>query len=214
VGLGLSFRTDSQSARKAGFPRIDNGDHMKEVKFIGRTRLVKSFRTRKQIPRGRCPIPCECRCHRSLIHPLPQSFLRAFRQLFPTVLDNPVLVRNCTKLDCRAMRTQQLRIFVVVHAAFVSRAIVLAAISRGLRLKLQIKSYPVVPETSAIVHAAETGNLELMDRLISGGKATVNDISEDGWSLLHVSTNLTHSYLLSKAYTFADLNIPWAGKSC
>jgi hypothetical protein len=76
---------------------------------------------------------------------------------------------------------------VVVNSAIISKVVILAAISRGLIPKLDIKSYPVVQESSDIVQSAQTGNLELMKKLIYSNKATVNDVCSDGWSILHVS---------------------------
>lgn len=179
---GKTFR----SWRTAGHPLMDNGNSREEAKFANRPKFVKSYATTR-IPRGRCENGCKCRCHKTSLFPLPFNFCRAFRRLFPSIVDDPVLVRRCTKADCRALQSSLRRVFVVVHKAFVSRAIVLAAISRGLRIKLQIKSYPLVPETSDVMRFAQVGNLDGMQRLFSAGLATARDTALDGWTLLHVS---------------------------
>ena len=172
--------------RTAGHPLMDNGNSREEAKFANRPKFVKSY-TSTRIPRGRCENGCKCMCHKTSMFPLPFNFRRAFRRLFPSIADDPVLVRRCTAADCRALQSGLRRVFVVVHKAFVSRAIVLAAISRGLRIKLQIKNYPLVPATSDVFRFADIGNLDGMKKLFNAGLATPRDIAPDGWTLLHVS---------------------------
>jgi hypothetical protein len=180
---GKTFRP----RRADGRPLIDNGNSREEAKFANRPKFAKSYVTTR-IPQGRCEKGCKCRCHKASIFPLPSSFCRAFRKAFPSIGDDPVLVRRCTRADCRALQSELRRLFVVVHKAFVSRAIVLAAISRGLKIKLQIKSYPLVAETSDAIHYAQTGNVVGMKKLFSDRLATPLDTAPDGWTLLHVST--------------------------
>jgi hypothetical protein len=178
---------------------MDNGNSGEETKFANRPRFAKSYVTFR-IPPGRCEKGCRCKCHKASMFPLPSSFCRAFRRAFPSIINDPVLVRRCTRADCRALQSGLRRLFVVVHKAFVSRAIVLAAISRGLRIKLQIKSYPLVSVTSDIMRFAHGNNLNGMRRLFSAGLATPRDTAPDGWTLLHVST-----YFVTQQYSYLPL---------
>jgi hypothetical protein len=191
-GLGY-FTEQARPPRKAGIPPIDNGNPLRDSNPVDGRKLRRISATSSQlyISKGKCLEGCMCRCHGTAKYQLPFKFKQIFQRLFPKVKSEPVLVRNCSTLDCRKIRLRHQRLFVVVHAAFVNKVIVLAAISRGLRLKLQIKYYPVVPETSDIIQSALTGNIELVQKLIRLGKATVNDTSEFGWSVLHVSKTPT-----------------------
>jgi len=187
VELATPTRKTFRPRRTDGRPLMDNGNSREEAKFANRPKFAKSYATTR-IPQGRCEKGCKCRCHQASRFPLPSSFCRAFRRVFPRITEDPVLVRRCTKADCRALQSGLRRLFVVVHKSILSRAIVLAAISRGLRIKLQIKSYPLVPFTSDVMRFAHIGNLDGIKKLFSAGLATARDSTPDGWSLLHVST--------------------------
>jgi hypothetical protein len=155
-----------------------------------RPRWVKVITKTNRLPNyvKNCPQSCKCHCHHTAGYPMMLNFRRVFKRLFPSIVEDPVLVRRCSELSCHATQASGRRLFIVVHSAFVSRAIVVAAIGRGLKLKLQVKSYPVVPQIAPIVLYAQTGDTDNIRRLIQAKQASVNDISEDGWSILHVRT--------------------------
>jgi hypothetical protein len=159
-----------------------------QIASPSRPRWVKVIAKSNRFPNyiKQCPSNCKCHCHRTSGYPLLFNFRRVFKRLFPSIMEDPILVRRCSELTCHATQASQRRLFTVVHSAFVSRAIVVAAIGRGLRLKLQVKSYPVVPQIAPIVIYAQNGDTPNLRRLIESGKASVNDIAEDGWSILHV----------------------------
>jgi hypothetical protein len=189
VSLAFPSPQGMRPVRKSGGPSIDHGNAIAEACFGGRKRFAgTSVRTiSRSIRPEKCPQNCGCACHKVSLHPIPFSFRRALKRMFPRLVDDPVLVRRCTKSKCSGFHARQTGVVVVLHAAFVSRAVILSAMSRGLRLKVHIKSYPVVSETSDIIQYAQQGNVGGMRRLFRTDRATPCDISQsDGWSVLHV----------------------------
>ncbi|CAM6000583.1 unnamed protein product [Sphagnum balticum] len=192
VALAFPSQQGKRSGRKSGGPCVDTGNAITEASFGGRQRFAgagASVRiTRSSIPRGRCPQNCGCACHKLSLFPIPLNFRRALKRLFPRLVDDPVLVRRCTTLNCKGLRARQRSLVCVMHSAFINKAVVLSSISRGMKLRLQVKSYPVVPGTSDIIQFAMQDNVEGMRELFRAKKATSRDTSQnDGWSALHVS---------------------------
>jgi hypothetical protein len=189
VGLGV-LTGYQQSKRRPGVPLMDTGNAIREIRLQDRERnsgirVIQRSRTLR--PKGKCSPDCKCSCHNPSKLTVGRMFNRSFKKLFPWVAGDPFFVQKCNLLDCRATEVLHRQVLVVVHAAFVCRAIVLAARSRGLRIKIEIESYIIVPETSEIITAAQTGNLDVIRKNIRKHGALVNATSEDGWSLLHVS---------------------------
>jgi hypothetical protein len=185
-GIGVERHPER---RVIGIPALERSESAQSLRSNARPRWVKISAKSNRIPNyvKRCPMNCKCSCHKTSVYPLGLNFQRVFKRLFPNIVEDPVLVRRCSELTCHATQASHRRLFVVVHSAFVNKAIVIAAISRGLKLKVQVKSYPVVPETSRIITFAQTGDTKNLKRFIMSGQATINDTAEDGWSLLHVS---------------------------
>jgi hypothetical protein len=54
-------------------------------------------------------------------------------------------------------------------------------------LRNAIKAYQIIPDDSVVIKLCEAGNLSKLQSLISGGSASIRDVTTNGWSLLHVS---------------------------
>lgn len=186
--VGYSVTDQSQTVRKTDIPQINNSNPLGDITSLSKGVMRMSMKSSLTVlPKAKCLTTCRCRCHETSKYPLPFKFKKLFKRLFFNTQNEVVLVSKCSISRCRAERSIYRRIFVVVNSAIISKVVILAAISRGLIPKLDIKSYPVVQESSDIVQSAQTGNLELMKKLIYSNKATVNDVCSDGWSILHVS---------------------------
>lgn len=138
-----------------------------------------------RVPARPCQANCKCRCHASSPKQCPEGLRQRFRKMFPNAKDDPALVLRCSRLDCRKRTTRQGRILVIC-SVLVHRAIVLSAVSRGLKIKIHLKSYRTVRQSSEIIRHIQLANLDGVKRMILAGQAHPNDIGEDGWSLLHV----------------------------
>jgi hypothetical protein len=146
-----------------------------------------SFRVyTSQTPVGACQPSCKCKCHQVSPRPLPHHLRRTFRSLFPKVQGDEHMMRRCSRLECRKSNARLGQIFFVLRSVFLSKAIRLSTMARGLQLKIQVKTYRVIRECSEVIRYVQVGNLEGLKRVISYGQATPNDMGEDGWSLLHV----------------------------
>jgi hypothetical protein len=136
--------------------------------------------------RGRCLQTCLCRCHALNPHACPKTFRQVFRRLFPRASSSLFLVNQCTKISCRNNEGHRGQLTIVVHSAFVKKAILICAIGRGLKFKFHIKEYPIVSRISDGAKCAEKGDLEGIKKLFRTGRASVRDMTPDGWLHLHV----------------------------
>jgi hypothetical protein len=66
----------------------------------------------------------------------------------------------------------------------------ISTISRGLKIIGHLNVYRIIRESSEIMRYIQLGKIAGVKRLIRGGQAHPDDMSEDGWSLLHVRINL------------------------
>ena len=201
VSLAFLSPYEGSSARKLGGPAVDNGNAILEASLAGRQRFAGASlrRTACDIPQGSCSHECKCSCHKAASYPIPFVFRRALKKMFPKFVDDPVLIRRCNTPKCRGLRAKERGVLWVLHSAFISRAVVLSAISRGLRFTLHLKTYPVVAETSNMIQFAVKGNVEGMKGLILSKGGTPCDTSRlDGWSALHVSM---HTISIEKQLT-------------
>ena len=55
----------------------------------------------------------------------------------------------------------------------------------------------VVPSTSAIFVACESGGMDEVEALLKSGKASIHDVNTNGWTLLHVRTDQNTSIFTS-----------------
>jgi hypothetical protein len=143
------------------------------------------FSTSRMAP-GACQSSCKCKCHNALPRQLPANLRRTFRKLFPKTKENEHFVRRCSRLDCRQSNARLGQVAVVLRSNLLNTAILLCVMARSLRFKIQVKKYPIVRESSEIIRYVQLGDLDGLQRIISSGKGTPNDMGEDGWSLLHV----------------------------
>jgi hypothetical protein len=60
-------------------------------------------------------------------------------------------------------------------------------LQRGVQFYLQVKTRPIISDTSDALRFVVNGDLLALKDLIISGKASVFDTAPDGWSLLHVS---------------------------
>jgi hypothetical protein len=182
VGLGCLSPSESRTPL---IERIDARERGIDGKRLSK---MPSISCRKP-PQTRCLNGCECGCHRISSRAISPGFSRLFKLLFPKAANDPVPIPRCTLPQCRRRQPQQRDIYLFIHPAFVKMAMILTARTRGLKLKkLALHICPVVPETSDGIRFAQTGNIDGLIRRVQKFPASVNDTTNDGWSLLHVGS--------------------------
>jgi hypothetical protein len=136
--------------------------------------------TSQIVQRGTCDDSCACPCHANDIFELPG------RQ---ATITQPVRVRkqivDCTEPKCRKLALKKRQI-TIRESSVLKKEFILSVVLRGPRISCQIKSRPIVPETSDAIKFSQVGDLNSLRKLILDGRASIFDTGPDGWSLLHV----------------------------
>jgi hypothetical protein len=121
---------------------------------------------------GNCHDGCACQCHRDGVRKLS--------------MQGKIFGRKCTELACRKLGLKGVEV-IVRQSKYLKREFDLFVQRRGPRLSVQLKSRPVVPETSAAMRFVLIGDFHALKNIIISKKASIFDTAPDGWSLLHVS---------------------------
>jgi len=146
------------------------------------TTSVKRFR--RQGFDIRCSASCRCTCH-SVI---PKRILTRWMttQSASSKLKGELgLAFRCRRLDCR-MRYRWRGRIIVLHNTLLSRAIETSILIHSFRIKLRFRVQLIVSESSDIVRFARNGDFEAFRHHIRTGRATVFDVTDEGWTVLHV----------------------------
>ncbi|GFF47448.1 ankyrin [Aspergillus udagawae] len=184
VGLACELKQEGESALNSG-GWMGTGRALVEKSSRRRQTAggTSFWRSSRVIPERPCPQGCKCACHEVAHKEFPSQFRQKFKRLFPRFADSPV--------------------------AFPRKAYELSVVSRAWKLKVQVHSYPVVPETSDVIQFAQTGSVEGLKMLKDSGRATLREMAEDGWTLLHYAAYYSHrdvvDYLLKNG---AQRNLP------
>ena len=126
--------------------------------------------TRRQA--GKCHDGCACQCHR--------DGAREFSK------QGKIFGRKCTELACRKLGLKGVEV-IIRQSKYLKREFDLFVQRRGPRLSVQLKSRPVVPETSDAMRFVLIGDFHALKNVIISKKASIFDTATDGWSLLHAS---------------------------
>jgi hypothetical protein len=131
-----------------------------------------------------CDKNCRCVCHTSQ-KLLPDDLLVP-KASHPSLVAR--FMRACTMKECRKKKRRS-KDTLIISSEVLKRTMGIKLIAKGFNRLFFLKTYPTVPENSAQIRYAASGNLEGLMLLVQMGRATANDSGPDGWSLLHVRTN-------------------------
>jgi hypothetical protein len=140
----------------------------------------------KRLSRRACRDNCPCKCHIEKIYRFPASLRPIIGDTFFSFIGQPAFIRCCSRRDCHA-KIWAGDILYVFPSWLLRKAIAVSVISYGFKRTIRLRDYNVVREFSDAVRCTFTGDLVRLQRLVANGLATPNDVTMDGWSLLHVS---------------------------
>ncbi|PSS01010.1 hypothetical protein PHLCEN_2v4085 [Hermanssonia centrifuga] len=144
-----------------------------------------------------CENPCECCCHDTkLTRASPPWLAPLFGNLYLPCSFFRRSLTSCNIQTCR--RTQKNRQIAKIKFFFPSWFI-------AVDMKIRLQVFPVhlclqtprrVPRTSPIFRCIQRIDIEGVKELLVSGKASVNDVDERGWSVLHHAADLVdyHPY--------------------
>ena len=135
-----------------------------------------------------CLEGCDCRCHDVSVTPLgPLSLTPYIGNLYVSkkLLRSPwSLAFQCNVQTCRRTRLSQARVEYVFPPWFVS---VTAAIStRSSPISLCLSTPRLIANNAEICKYISIGDIEGVKNLLLTRKATIHDVTYEGYTLLHV----------------------------
>lgn len=80
---------------------------------------------------------------------------------------------------------------------------------RGLKVERYLRSHSIVAENADVMRYTIKGDIDGLRRLFSQRAASVHDSTQDGWSLLHVSSPLP-LLLLAAIMTTVVRSLLWS----
>jgi hypothetical protein len=146
---------------------------------------------------------CMCPCHglekslnsRELPRPV-QNFLEGESQ-FSAMSCRCELATKRKKLNKSKEKSSNL---VFLRSNCFKKTFLIALVARGFRIRVYFRCHNLVPETAESMRCAQSGDFDTLEKLIKSNKATVNDTTPDGWSLLHVCFAYTREHCLLADY--------------
>jgi hypothetical protein len=147
----------------------------------------------KRLSRRACRDNCPCRCHIEKIYRFPASLRPIIGDTFFSFIGQPAFIRRCSRRDCHA-KIWAGDVLYIFPSWLLRKAIAVSVISCGFKRTIRLRDYNVVREFSDAVRCTFTGDLVRLQRLVANGLATPDDVTMDGWSLLHVSHTSCRDY--------------------
>lgn len=130
-----------------------------------------------------CTRWCSCKCHRVLN-------LKSLQILSSSVGAISIKMgaerSRCSESSCKRRNTSTTTITYRLSKWLANSAIHISLASSALSVQSNLTTLRVIPDSAAIFGAVSVGDVSSMQRLFQEGKASVHDIDEHGWTLLHV----------------------------
>lgn len=136
---------------------------------------------------SKCDDICPCTCH-----VISSSKYRGLEKKSVVTLKRPQLVGNCSYFKCQRLDVRKRQV-IIQRLGSVMKEYALALVQRGSMMSVELKSRPIIPETSDAIRFCQIGDFESLKELIVTGKASPFDTGIDGWTLLHVGLFLGKS---------------------
>lgn len=133
----------------------------------------------------RCMGWCSCRCHRILNLKSPQllsSSVGDFSIRFGTERS------GCNESSCKRRSKSTTFITYRFPKWLTNSAIHLSLASTALSIESNLKMLRIIPDSAEIFGALSAGDLLGMQKLFELGKASIHDVDQHNWTLLHVRT--------------------------
>jgi hypothetical protein len=131
----------------------------------------------------KCMRWCSCRCHRSFYMRSPQLLSSAFGNFYVRCTGKQ---SSCNETTCKRRSKSTTAIAYRFPGWLTSSAIHFTLVSSALSTQSKLTSLRVVPNSSAIFGAVSAGDLSGVQKLFQEGRASIYDVDERNWTLLHV----------------------------
>lgn len=156
------------------------GSSVRHSNFAKKRSFKNITMTSQIVRRSTCDDSCACSCHANDIFELPGR-QATIAQLVPVRTQ----IVDCTEPKCRKLALKKRQI-TIRESSVLKKEFILLVILRGPGISCQVKSRPIVPETSDAIKYSQVGDLNSLRKVILDGSASIFDTGPDGWSLLHV----------------------------
>jgi hypothetical protein len=141
---------------------------------------------RVQTSKSNCPRWCNCICHKPGQLGFPRGLGAVLGALSVEYTNMPFITQPCNQKMCRPRRELSTRITYQFPNWLLMRAVSLLISSTSAGPELLLKTLRVLPPDAEIFRLVTTGDLEGIKAMFSNGQASVNDVDDRRWSLLHV----------------------------
>ena len=137
---------------------------------------------------SRCMGWCSCRCHRILNLKSPQllsSSVGDFSIRFGAERS------GCNESSCKRRNKSTTVITYRFPKWLTNSAIHLSLASTALSIQSNVKTLRIIPDSAEIFGAVSAGDIVTVQKLFELGKASIHDVDQYNWTLLHVKVLLT-----------------------
>lgn len=134
-----------------------------------------------------CPRWCSCRCHKPGQLRSPHLFRVILGALSIGFTDIPFITQPCNQKMCRPRHQMSTIITYQFPNWILKRAVSILISSNTAGPELLLRTLRVLPANAEIFRLAMTNNLDGIKAMFSSGRASIYDIDDNQWSLLHVS---------------------------
>jgi hypothetical protein len=144
---------------------------------------------RGQISKSNCPKWCSCICHKPGQLSTPRILGVILGALSVGYTNVPLITQPCNQKMCRPRRGLSTSITYQFPRWLLMRAVSLIVSSTNAGPELLLRTLRVLPPNAEIFRLVINGDLEGVKTMFSNGQASIHDIDDRRWSLLHVRLN-------------------------
>ena len=132
-----------------------------------------------------CTRWCSCRCHRVLNLRSPQFLSSAVGDFFVRCGAGKA---SCNETGCKRRGRSSIIITCRFPKWLTKSAIHFSLASSALSTQSNLTTLRIIPNSAEIFEAVSAGDLLGMQRLFQQARASIHDVDEHNWTLLHVRT--------------------------
>jgi hypothetical protein len=136
--------------------------------------------------RSDCPRWCSCLCHRQSRLNSPRLLNEIFGAMSIGYVGMPFFSNPCNEKQCKPRNPSSAQITYQFPSWMMSRAVSMLVSSKMSGPELQLRTLRIIPANSDVFRLAITGDVEGMKTMFKHGHASIYDIDNRRWSLLHV----------------------------
>lgn len=133
-----------------------------------------------------CAQWCSCKCHRINSLSSPEILNKAIGALSIGYSAIPYITEPCSEKQCERSRSTGIRIRYRYPSWLFARAFLVALSSSPGALQVSLRSARVIPPKSEIFRLVISGDLEGVKSMLSQGQASIYDVDDQSWTLIHV----------------------------